>query len=104
MEYIKLSGDRYLIKDSNGLILNKKELDKFLNGEEIEKHEPIEKGCKGCEKPLTKEVLETLTKKKLEQLLMRKYSCTIEKEMTKEDLIEYILVKENEVKSIKEAE
>ena len=103
MEYIKLSGDRYLIKDSNGLILNKKELDKFLKGEEIEKQEPIEKGCKGCEKPLTKEVLEKASKKKLEQIIMKKYNIAIQQDLSKEELIEYILVKEDEIKSIKEA-
>lgn len=103
MEYIKLAGDRYLIKNSNGLILNKKELDKFLKGEEIEKQEPIEQSCKGCEKPLTKEVLEKTSKKKLEQIIMKKYNIAIQQDLSKEELIEYILVKEDEVKSIKEA-
>lgn len=41
MEYIKLGEDRYLVKDSNGLIVNKKDIKK-------DKSEVKEKPCKDC--------------------------------------------------------
>ena len=35
---------------------------------------------------------------------MKKYNIAIQQDLSKEELIEYILVKEDEIKSIKEAE